>query len=178
MSESDFWVFGYGSLVWRPAFPFIERVPGVLHDWSRRYWQGSTDHRGVPKRPGRVVTLVPEAGAECWGVVYRVGPADRDAVLETLDHRERGGFERHELEVRFHGPTGPGAVALVYVATDRNPNYLGPAPLDEIAAQIERSVGPSGSNVEYALFLAESLRELGASDSHVFDVAARLNASR
>ena len=66
------WVFGYGSLVWRPALPFCERGVGFIEGWVRRFWQGSMDHRGVPEAPGRVVTLAPEPGAECWGVGYRV----------------------------------------------------------------------------------------------------------
>ena len=29
-SAGDLWVFGYGSLMWRPGFEFIERVPARL----------------------------------------------------------------------------------------------------------------------------------------------------
>jgi cation transport regulator ChaC len=45
-------VFGYGSLVWRPAFPHVERRPACLHGWARRFWQGSPDHRGARGRSG------------------------------------------------------------------------------------------------------------------------------
>ena len=184
---NDVWIFGYGSLVWRPAFPHAERRRGALEGWSRRFWQGSTDHRGVPEAPGRVVTLVPDEGAVCWGMVYRVGPPERDAVLATLDHRERGGFDRLEVEVRLAEPgggelAGPGGGvrqsstgdrvrALVYVATPDNPNYLGPAPLAEVARQVRRARGPSGTNAEYVLALAAALRALRADDAHVFALA-------
>jgi len=84
------WIFGYGSLVWRPSFPHRERRPAILSGFARRFWQGSTDHRGVPGAPGRVVTLVAEAGAECWGMVYAVAgrevaraPAPRTLPLTT-----------------------------------------------------------------------------------------------
>jgi cation transport regulator ChaC len=167
----DLWVFGYGSLVWRPAFPFLERRAGFIEGWSRRFWQGSTDHRGVPEAPGRVVTLVREARAICWGMAYRVAPTDRSDVLERLDHRESGGFERAEVAVSLHGSGDETRRALVYVAGEGNPNYLGPAPLESIAAQVRACVGPSGTNQEYLLRLAESLRDIGAEDDHVFDLA-------
>jgi cation transport regulator ChaC len=173
------WVFGYGSLVWRPAFPFAERRAGFVRGWARRFWQASTDHRGVPEDPGRVVTLVADAGARCFGMAYRVAPADVVGVLAGLDHREKGGYRRIDVDV--HVPQGeilPGA--LMYLATEDNPNYVGPAPIDEIAARVRRCVGPSGSNVEYVLRLAEALRALGVppeEDAHVYELAALVSGS-
>lgn len=172
--DEPLWIFGYGSLVWRPAFPFAELRPARLPGWSRRFWQGSTDHRGIPGAPGRVVTLVPDPPSECWGVAYRVHPADGDQVLAQLDHREKGGYDR--LEVDLHGRTDASFRGVTYLATPENPNYLGPAPLAEIAVQVRRSRGPSGANLEYVTRLAEALRELEAVDDHVFALAALLEA--
>ncbi len=169
MNDSP-WIFGYGSLVWRPAFPFEERRPAYVCGWARRFWQGSTDHRGVPGAPGRVVTLVRESEAACWGAAYRLPPAEVDAVLARLDHREQGGYERHDLDLHFADGAGPSAAGLVYVATPSNHNYLGPAPLAEIAAQVRSSRGPSGANLEYVLRLAAALREMDATDAHVFEL--------
>jgi glutathione-specific gamma-glutamylcyclotransferase len=162
---NDLWVFGYGSLVWRPAFEHLERHPGFITGWARRFWQGSTDHRGVPEAPGRVVTLVPSEGERCWGVVYRVGPQSAPQVLAMLDHREQGGYARHAVKVDIGGEHRE---ALVYIATPDNPEYAGPATLERIAAQIRRSRGPSGPNIEYALRLADALRHMNAEDPHVF----------
>ena len=66
------WIFGYGSLVWRPSFPFAERRGAWIDGFARRFWQGSTDHRGVPGAPGRVVTLEHATGARCFGAAYRI----------------------------------------------------------------------------------------------------------
>lgn len=172
------WLFGYGSLVWRPAFVHVARRPARLHGWARRFWQGSTDHRGIPEAPGRVVTLVREAGAVCGGMAYRIDPAEQEAVLAELDWRERGGYERVELElVLVGGEHGPEEVVpgLTYVATASNPHYLGPASLEAIAAQIRRSHGPSGPNPEYVIRLAEALRTLGEEDAEVFALEALLD---
>lgn len=175
-NERELWVFGYGSLVWRPAFPFVERSPGWVSGWARRFWQASTDHRGVPEDPGRVVTVIREARSRCWGMTYRVAPDAADEVIARLDHREQGGYERITTEVVLaSGARLPRAV--MYVATADNPRYAGPAPLEEIAAQVRRCVGPSGPNREYVLRLAEALRELGAGpdeDAHVYELAARV----
>lgn len=176
---TDLWLFGYGSLVWRPDFEHAERHPAVIEGWTRRFWQGSSDHRGVPEAPGRVVTLVPEPGARCHGVAYRVAPEAVDGVLAGLDHRERGGYARIELSLQLlrAGPGAPPTTipgARMYLATPDNPSYLGPAPLPEMAAQIARSHGPSGPNAEYLLRLADALRELGADDEHVFALEREL----
>jgi cation transport regulator ChaC len=171
------WIFGYGSLIWRPAFPYLQRQPGFISGWARRYWQGSTDHRGVPEAPGRVVTLIPSALHQCWGVAYRVAPHSWEGVIRDLDHRERGGFDRQDVAVGFRDPDLPAVRALVYVAAERNPNYLGPATDAEIAAQIRAAHGPSGPNAEYALELAAALRSIEADDDHVFAIADLLAAA-
>jgi len=163
------WIFGYGSLVWRPSLDFVERREAFIEGWTRRFWQGSTDHRGVPGGPGRVVTLVPSKGERCWGIAYRIAHAHRDEVMALLDHREQGGYDRVEMQMQFRSE--PSVAGLVYVATQDNPNYLGPAELADIATQVLGASGPSGSNVEYVTKLASALREMGARDEHVFELA-------
>lgn len=168
------WVFGYGSLVWRPSFPFEERIPAVLSGYARRFWQGSTDHRGVPGAPGRVLTLVEHAGARCWGVAYRIAADEAPLVLASLDHREKGGYERRELLLELPGDPRRSLAALVYLAGPTNAEYLGPAPLAAIATQVRAAHGPSGSNVEYVQRLAAALTEMGAEADDVHALAAHL----
>lgn len=164
------WIFGYGSLIWRPDFPYVERRTAAIDGWSRRFWQGSTDHRGVPGDPGRVVTLVREDGARCWGRAYRIEPETGEEIFDRLAHREKGGYDRIVLDLRFAGPGAP-VPGFVYFANTRNPNWLGPAPLADIARQVRRSHGPSGANTEYVLQLARALREMEVEDEHVFALA-------
>lgn len=168
--DEALWIFGYGSLVWRPAFPFVERHEAEVVGWERRFYQGSPDHRGVPEAPGRVVTLVPAPGRRCAGVIYRVADDDADAVLRGLDVREQGGYDRLFAEAVHRQDRRRSVSALLYMATPRNPHYLGPAPIEVIAAEVLRRAGPSGPNSEYVLRLAEALRAMGADDPHVFDL--------
>lgn len=163
---SDTWVYGYGSLVWRPAFAWAERRIGFVRGQARRFWQGSTDHRGVPGAPGRVVTLVPEAEAVTWGVAYRLPEAEQEAILAGLDHREQGGYAR--LDLRVHTVEGDVLEpVLAWVALPGNRNWLGPASAGEIAATVRVSVGPSGANLEYVQRLWAWHREHGLPDPHL-----------
>ena len=161
------WVFGYGSLIWKQDFPFLESRPGHIDGWARRFWQGSHDHRGTPCSPGRVLTLIEAPGERCGGRAFLIEPD----VFEHLDHREKNGYERIPVDIIFSNSTEQG---VVYRATPDNHAFLGDAPLDEIARHIAASAGPSGANREYLLELASALRELGETDHHVFALESRL----
>lgn len=165
---SSVWLFGYGSLIYKVDFPFLEQRPATIEGWARRFWQGSHDHRGTPEAPGRVVTLIEQPGAVCKGMAYRVSPE----VFEHLDVREKNGYLRFNTPMAFDD--GSGAEGLVYIATEDNAAFLGPAPSLDIARQIARSSGPSGPNSEYLLKLAEALRTLGDHDPHVFELESHL----
>jgi glutathione-specific gamma-glutamylcyclotransferase len=168
------WIFGYGSLIFRPDFPYVERRRAYVSSWARRFWQGSPDHRGVPEAPGRVVTLVASEGAVCGGCAYRIDPSGADAILAALDAREQAGFERLTLEL-FDAP-GSAAFArgVTWVAGPKNEHFLGPLPEREIAEVIRERRGPSGANADYALRLRDALRALDVVDEHVEAIAALL----
>ena len=164
------WIFGYGSLIWRVDFPYRQRRRASIRGWTRRFWQGSHDHRGTPRSPGRVVTLVPDPSATCVGMAYQVD----ESTFAHLDYREKNGYERVDVHIRFADRAVPGTV---YVAAEDNPAFLGPASLDAIASHIRRSRGPSGSNKDYLLELAAALAALGAEDAHVEALAALVASS-
>lgn len=167
----DVWIFGYGSLVWRPDFSFAASRVGTIEGWSRRFWQGSTDHRGVPGAPGRVVTLIEQPGVRCFGRAFLIGADSRAGVMEHLDYREKGGYSLHEVEIGFPDSDAAPARGLIYIATPGNPNWLGDAPMETIVRQVLASTGPSGANTEYVVELARALRAIGADDPHVYDLA-------
>ena len=166
------WIFGYGSLIFRPDIPFVDRRRALLRGWARRFWQWSTDHRGEPWRPGRVVTLAPSPEEGCWGVAYRLGEADADSILDDLDVRERGGYVRMEIELDLDGEER--VLAVTYQAWPGNRNYAGPAPLAEIAGQVAAATGPSGANADYVRELAAALRTLAGDDGHTVELAAEV----
>lgn len=174
-STPDIWLFGYGSLIWRPDFPYVQKQVATLDGWMRRFWQGSHDHRGVPEAPGRVVTLLPQAGEQCVGMAFQIAPEDKADIFSALDYREKNGYERHIAPCQLI-ESQRSVECMFYVATESNHAYLGPAPLADIALQINHSVGPSGSNRDYLLQLAEALRQLNLHDAHVFDLERELLA--
>lgn len=162
------WLFGYGSLIYKVDFPYLERRPATVRGWSRRLWQGSHDHRGTPGHPGRVATLVAQADATCVGMAYRVEPA----TFAWLDVREKNGYLRFDTTLTF--ADGATAAGIAYIAPPDNAAWLGPASAAEIARHVAGASGPSGLNRDYVLKLAAALRALDAQDPHVFAVAARL----
>eukprot|EP01134_Creolimax_fragrantissima_P006835 CFRG6835T1 len=175
--DNDIYIFGYGSLIWKVVFPHepIERVVGKISGYKRRFWQQSTDHRGVPTSPGRVVTLIEDSESETWGVVYRVAADHVEEVLAYLDEREKGGYTCHHVEFHPRAMYNRKAFkAFVYSGTPDNSDYVGPQSLDAIADIIATSIGPSGPNTDYLFHLADALREIApesmTEDRHLFEL--------
>lgn len=171
--HAEIWLFGYGSLIWKADFAYLERRPAYIHGWERRFWQGSHDHRGTPEAPGRVATLIRAPGAVCHGMAYRITPE----VLAPLDVREKNGYLREKVPLTFVDDNGDAikqSEGLIYLASQDNPAFLGDAPLTDIAWQIANAHGPSGPNRDYLINLAKALRELGAKDAHIFALEQQL----
>jgi cation transport regulator ChaC len=173
------WVFGYGSLIWKPNFRFVEKRAAFITGYIRRFWQGSTDHRGTHERPGRVVTLIPthENADKVVGVAFKLDPETEEETLRALDVREQGGYDRVMLVAYAYDTGFPlPERCLCFIANEQNQEWLGPAPVMDIAWQICECAGPSGSNLEYFENLAASLRDLGAFDEHISELEGKIQA--
>lgn len=164
----DIWLFGYGSLIYKVDFPYIESQLGFIHGYARRFWQGSHDHRGTPEAPGRVLTLNQQSNKKCFGRVFKVS----QDVFDHLDYREKNGYLRDLIDVEMI--SGEHIQALVYIAAPDNAAYLGVAEEHAIAEHIFNAEGPSGRNRDYVYELANALRLHHQVDPHVFAIEAIL----
>ncbi|KAL0480213.1 glutathione-specific gamma-glutamylcyclotransferase [Acrasis kona] len=183
----DVYVFGYGSLIWRPGFPYSRRFNGFVKGFKRRFWQQSRDHRGTPKQPGRVVTIVPTSEFNTlqptkephdddddvvWGTVYCIKSDEAAQCLECLDVRERGGYQRQIVPVYVEGNI-LACMAVLYVGSvsrSINKEFIGPESIETTAQIIATTSGNSGPNRDYLNNLANSLRNMSLHDPYVFEL--------
>ncbi|XP_034435867.1 glutathione-specific gamma-glutamylcyclotransferase 1 [Hippoglossus hippoglossus] len=175
-SSSSLWIFGYGSLVWKPDFKFRRSEVGYIQGYKRRFWHGDNFHRGNDELPGRVVTLIEDDDETTWGVAFEVTGSQVQESLKYLNVRETvcGGYVTKMVDFFPQGESQPPVQALVYIATTENALYLGPASPEEIGAQIALSRGKTGHNLEYLLRLAQFMRSScpDVEDHHLFSIEA------
>lgn len=158
----DRWVFGYGSLMWRPGFPFIDRRRATLHGWRRAFCIYSVHHRGTYERPGLVLGLAP--GGSTRGAAYRVAGKDWPGVYAYLRDREQPTETYVEAwrNARIDGK-GP-ASSLVFLSDPKHPQWAGALTLERQAELIDGATGLSGRNIDYLRDLVLHLREEGVRD--------------
>lgn len=174
--SDDLWVFGYGSLMWRPGFAHKEAQPARLAGQRRALCVWSWVHRGTPERPGLVMGLMP--GGACVGRAYRVDAAAREAVIAYLDARERA----TPVYVHRWGAVtladGRRPTALFYGVDRRHPQFAG-ALADDVAVEtVLRGVGMSGANPEYLENMVAHLAEAGVRDPRLSRLLALVRARR
>ena len=168
----DFWVFGYGSLIWRPGFAHVETQRARLHGYRRSLCVYSFVHRGTRERPGLVLGL--DRGGSCVGLAYRVPGELRDEVIAYLRERElvTNVYLERTLKVRLDGCGTVEAVA--YIVDRQHEQYAGALDAADAAAVVRGAVGQSGNNEDYVLSTLEHLEALGISDHWLEDVAKRI----
>ena len=176
MFDTEYWVFGYGSLVWQPGFPFQERQIARLNGFSRSFCMRSIHHRGTVEKPGLVLALDKDSSSHCDGVAFRVGASDGPATIAYLRERELISSayleEVHPITLR----DGRAVSAVCYVIDAAHVQYCGGLDLEEQAGIIATSVGGRGPNTEYLANTAAHLRALGIEDAALTWLEDRVSA--
>ncbi len=174
MEDGHLWVFGYGSLIWNPGFPYEERVLATLPGYTRRFCMRSIHHRGTRDLPGLVLALDPDDMSQCTGLAFAVPAVARAETLEGLREREliSSAYLERLLVVRL--ADGRQVEAVVYVVDTNHTQYCGSLPLEQQAEIIMRASGGRGPNMEYLFNTAARLAELGIEDSELVWLADRV----
>ena len=159
----DFFVFAYGSLMWRPDFPFVEIQPATLYGYHRAFCITSTHYRGTAERPGLVLGL--DRGGQCVGRLYRIGPTDAADVARYLHEREliTGCYVPKHVALRLQD--GKVAHGLTFVADRAHYQYAGKLDDQAIAGIVRHAVGVMGSNRDYLRNSVQHLEEMGIADT-------------
>ena len=165
--KEDLWVFGYGSLMWRPGFTYKEMHRGLLYGYHRAFCIYSWVHRGTRECPGLVLGL--DRGGSCVGRVYRVAAENTDAVIQYLDEREMVTAVYRPASVTVRIPSGT-VTARTYVADRSHPQYAGKLDLEEQARLVDQAVGQSGVNRDYVINTVDHLEEIGIYDGPLHDL--------
>lgn len=173
--KGDLWVFGYGSLMWRPGFEYIEKVPARLIGEHRALCVYSFDHRGTPEKPGLVLGL--DRGGACRGIAFRVASALREATIEYLRAREQTTHVYREVmrSVWLNNAPQARVSALTYVADRSHVQYAGRLPLAEQLRIVRHGHGRSGNNRDYVLATVKAIEAEGFRDEQLHRLAAMLH---
>lgn len=168
MGEHDeVWIFGYGSLMWRPGFDYLEARPARLHGFHRSFCVYSWHHRGTRQRPGLVLGL--DLGGSCLGRAYRVAAENAEAVIAYLDEREMVTAVYRPIRHLVRLPDRM-VTARAYVVDRSHPQYAGKLSVEEQARQIDGASGVSGVNVDYLASTVAHLDEMGIKDGPLHEV--------
>jgi len=176
-AAEDLWVFGYGSLMWRPSFAHLERTQARLIGAHRALCVYSFVHRGTPERPGLVLGL--DRGGACRGIAYRVAAAARAETIAYLRAREQVTMVYRECTRRIwldHDPGRP-VLALCYMVDRSHPQYAGRLSLDQQLHHVRQGHGQSGANRDYVIATVAAMEALGLREGDLHLLAERLKGA-
>jgi glutathione-specific gamma-glutamylcyclotransferase len=170
----ELWVFGYGSLMWRPGFAYLERVPARLIGLHRALCVFSFVHRGTPERPGLVLGL--DRGGMCRGIAFRVAAAARTATIDYLRGREQvtSVYVETMRQIELEDQTRRRVRALCYIVDRSHVQYAGRLTLAESLHHVRQGHGKSGPNRDYVTETVRALEALGYREGDLHLLAARL----
>lgn len=168
----DFWVFGYGSLMWNPGFTYEERQGARLHGYRRALCISSTVYRGTEEKPGLVLGL--ERGGSCHGVAFRVAAKNHDVVMAYLRERELVTNVYKEKSVPLNLFDGRRLSAVTYVADPFHEQYICGLSATEAAHIIAQASGSSGPNEDYVVNTIEHLNNMDIRDQLLESIASEM----
>lgn len=168
----DFWVFGYGSLMWRPGFDFIEKQRAQLYGYRRTLCIRSYVHRGTPEDPGLVLGL--DRGGSCSGVAFKVAANHGEDVMAYLRSRELTTNVYLERMGQIQLSDKSRVQAYCYVADTNHIQYAPHITIDRAVEVVQHAKGQSGVNTEYVCSTVEHLRTMNLKDAWLEEVADRL----
>jgi cation transport protein ChaC len=171
---NDLWVFGYGSLMWRPGFAFIEQAPARLIGEHRALCVYSFDHRGTPEKPGLVLGL--DRGGACRGIAFRIAASRRSDTIKYLRDREQTTHVYREVmrSVWLENEARQRVSALTYVVDRGHVQYAGRLSLPEQLRHVQQGRGRSGNNRDYVLSTVKSIEAQGFRDEQLHQLAVML----
>ena len=174
-SKGDLWVFGYGSLIWRPGFEFAERVPARLIGEHRALCVYSFVHRGTPEKPGLVLGL--DRGGACRGVAFRVSAKNRKETVAYLRAREQVTSVYREVmrSVWLDDEARQRVSALAYVVDRGHVQYAGRLSIAEQLRHVLQGHGQSGNNRDYVLSTVKAIEAEGFRDGPLHQLALMLH---
>ena len=174
-STGDLWVFGYGSLMWRPGFEFEERMPARLVGEHRALCVYSFVHRGTPEKPGLVLGL--DRGGACRGIAFRVGEKKRAATVAYLREREQVTSVYREVmrAVWLENEARRRVSALAYVVDRGHVQYAGRLSLAEQHRHVLQGHGQSGANRDYVISTVKAIEAEGFRDGPLHQLASMLH---
>ena len=170
------WVFGYGSLMWRPGFDFIEKRPAKLIGAHRALCVYSHVHRGTPERPGLVLGL--DRGGACRGIAFRIAKQNREAIARYLREREQvtSVYREAVRPVLLLEGAEDRSRALCYLVDRSHTQYAGALPRERLLELVSQGNGRSGANPDYVFATVKELETLGIRDATLEWLAARLKS--
>ena len=170
----SFWVFGYGSLIWNPGFPFVSAQLGLLRGAHRSLSIVSHHYRGTPEQPGLVFGLA--RGGCCRGMVFEIEAAHWPDVAAYLHAREMVTSVYRDVTRTVQLADGRRVAALAYLIDENHEQFAGVLGLEDQVAMVRKAVGSAGPNVDYVLNTARHLEQLGIRDRALLALARALEA--
>jgi glutathione-specific gamma-glutamylcyclotransferase len=167
------WVFGFGSLIWNPAFHFVERRTARIHGFHRQFCLWARAGRGSPERPGLMLSL--ERGGSCSGVAYRLARHAAATELDVLWRREMVTMAYRPVWVTAHTPKGP-EPAIAFSANRGHERYVPGLEDEAVAGYLATGSGQMGRCCDYLFDTVKHLRELGIRDRRLEALEARVRA--